>query len=189
MTTVAKTSTTATVAAQLDLINLADFDGFGALKRRERLFAEAIFQGMTQRAAAKAAGVEGSSEVLDQAGHSLMRSPRVQRLLAQAWTKSGASIHRTLAQAAQLQQQAFCQLQNSDATSERREAFRQWREASTLIASIHGRLSLRIDGDINHYVDGSVNVIPPSALGILAQMRRDVMSESRTIELPKNSAE
>lgn len=167
-------------ATQLDLINLADFSGFGELRAREVKFAQAVFQGMTQRAAARAAGVRGSDEVCDQAGHEMMRRPRVQRLLAQAWLKAGASIHETLRQAAQLQTQAFAELQRSDSATVRRDAFRLWRDASTLIASIHGRLTLNIQGEVFHA--GQINhlVIPPSALSALAQMRRDAV-ESRAV--------
>jgi hypothetical protein len=129
---------------QLDLINLAEFDGFGALSRREQKFSEAIFEGMTQRAAAKHAGVAGSDEVLDQAGHSLMRNTKVQRLLAQAWNRSGASIHRTLAQAARVQQKALSDWELATNKDARRDAIREWQAASTLIASIHGKLSVSV---------------------------------------------
>jgi hypothetical protein len=130
---------------QLQLIDLAEFDGFGALSRREQEFAQAIFEGLTQRAAAARAGVTGSPEVLDQAGYALMRNAKVQRLLAQAWNRSGASIHRTLAQAAELQQKAFAEAVDGSTAEKRREAMKQWQAASTLIASIHGKLSVRVE--------------------------------------------
>jgi hypothetical protein len=55
-----------------------------------------------------------------------------------------------------------------------------WRECSTLIASIHGRLTVNIQGEVNH--TGQVNhlVIPPSALPALAQMRREA-SQARNV--------
>lgn len=166
--------------AQLDLIDLREFDGYGELRAREVKFAEAVFQGMTQRAAARAAGVRGSEEVCDQAGHELMRRPRVQRLLAQAWGRAGASIHSTLAQAAQLQKQAFAEIQQSTAASHRRDAFKMWRECSTLIASIHGKLTLNVTGQIDHAHTHVGFMLPPTALPVLAQMRREA-SEARNV--------
>ncbi len=165
----------ATTAAQLDLLDLSQFDGFGSLSKREQDFAAAIFEGLTQRAAAARAGVTGSPEVLDQAGHSLMRNPRVQRLLAQAWAKSGASIHRTLAQAAHLQMLAYQQAVEADTAKVREAAMKQWAQCSTLIASIHGKLSLNIAGSIQHEHGGQVNVIHESVLPALSAMRRAVV--------------
>ena len=179
MTTNTNTATPAP-PAQLDLIELSEFSGYGELKAHEVRFAEAVFQGMTQRAAARAAGVKGSDEVCDQAGHKLMRRPRVQRLLAQAWQRSGASIHQTLRQAAQLQMQAYSEIQQSSAASHRRDAFRLWKDTSTLIASIHGRLTLNVTGQIDHAHTHVGFMLPPTALPVLAQMRREA-SEARTV--------
>lgn len=172
------------VAEQLDLIELDQFTGFGDLSRKEQLFAEGIFAGLTQRRAAAHAGVTGSPEVLDQAGHAMMRNPRVQRVLAQAWAKSGADIHRTLAQAAHLQAIAYEQAVCADTAKARETAMKQWRDASALIASIHGKLSVRIDGQINHAHLHAAAVIPEAALGVLAQMRRDVQIARRDGDLP-----
>lgn len=163
---------------QLDLIDLATFSGFGDLTRREQRFAEGIFAGLTQRAAAAHAGVTGPTEQLDQVGHAMMRNPRVQRVLAQAWAKSGASIHRTLAQAAHLQALAYEQAVGADTAKARESAMKQWRDASALIASIHGKLAVRVEGTINHQHGVEIS-IPDSALPALAQMRRDVLIHRR----------
>ncbi len=176
---------------QLHLIDLAEFDGFGSLSRREQEFAQAIFEGLTQRAAAARAGVTGSPEVLDQAGHSLMRNAKVQRLLAQAWNRSGASIHRTLAQAAELQQRAFAECAEALTAERREKAFKQWQAASALVASIHGKLSVRVEGDVNHHHSGSVGsvVVPASALIAFAHMHREVVVDRlNTVDLQEGAA-
>ena len=179
----------AATGAQLDLLDLSQFDGFGSLSKREQAFAASIFEGLTQRAAAARAGVTGSPEVLDQAGHTLMRNTRVQRLLAQAWAKSGASIHRTLAQAAHLQMLAYQQAVQADTAKVREAAMKQWAQCSTLIASIHGKLCLNVTGSIQHEHGGAVNVIHESALPALAAIRRAVLEERhQTINLPGEKA-
>ena len=64
--------------------------------------------------------------------------------------------------------------QEAQTPERRREAFRQWREASTLIASIHGKLQLKISGDVSVTHSGEVGfVLPPEALPALAKMRRE----------------
>lgn len=176
----------ASTGEQLDLIDLASFSGFGELSRREQLFAEGIFSGLTQRAAAAHAGVTGPTEQLDQAGHTMMRNPRVQRVLAQAWQKSGASIHKTLAQAAHLQQIAYDQAVRADTAKARETAMRQWKDASTLIASIHGKLAVRIEGNVthDHHHSGAVTTIPAEALPAFAEIRRAVIVERMTPAAP-----
>jgi hypothetical protein len=48
-----------------------------------------------------------------------------------------------------------------------------------LIASIHGRLNLNVSGSVAHTHTGEVAfVLPPSALPVLAQMRRDVLANT-----------
>ncbi len=59
---------------------------------------------------------------------------------------------------------------------------KEWRDASALIASIHGRLGIRIDGQINHahaHLNVSPVSVPEAALGPLAQLRRDVLVARR----------
>jgi hypothetical protein len=183
ITETTQSMTAAPSGEQLSLINLADFDGFGQLSRREQKFAEGIFEGMSQRAAAKYAGVPGSEEVLDQAGHVLMRNRQVQRLLAQAWGKSGASIHQTLAQAARMQQRAAQDWEAATNKEARRDAFKEWQAASALIASIHGKLTL----NVNH--GGAVEfAVPAAALTALAAVRREVVVSSQSIELKEGAA-
>lgn len=181
----------ASTGEQLDLIDLTTFSGFGDLSRREQLFAEGIFSGLTQRAAAAHAGVTGPTEQLDQAGHAMMRNPRVQRVLAQAWAKSGASIHRTLAQAAHLQQIAYEQAIRADTAKTRETAMRQWKDASALIASIHGKLAVRIEGTVSHdhHHNGTVTTIPAEALPAFAEIRRAVLMERMTTAAPILEAE
>lgn len=175
----APATVSASTGEQIDLIDLATFSGHADLSRKEQLFAEGIFSGMTQRAAAAHSGVTGPTEQLDQAGHAMMRNPRVQRVLAQAWAKSGASIHRTLAQAAHLQQIAYEQAVRADTAKTRETAMRQWKEASSLIASIHGKLAVRIEGNVthDHHHTGTVTTVPAEALPFLAQVRRSVVEE------------
>lgn len=157
---------------QPELFAVETVQGFGALKFKEQRFVQALFEGRTQRDAARAAGYEGSDEVVDVCASKLVRRGKVNALMNQAWTRSGASIDDTLRQAAELQRRSFCEAQEATTAERRREAFRQWREASTLIASIHGKLQLKVSADVN--VTGQVGfVLPPEALPVLAQMRRE----------------
>jgi hypothetical protein len=119
---------------------ICDCDGFGELTLRERLFAEAIVAGYTQREAARQAGVSGSNQVVDTIAYRLARSPRVKRVLGQAWLRSGVSMARTLAHAAELETSAFYEASVATTAEARHEAFRRWIEAATLIASVHGRV-------------------------------------------------
>jgi len=131
---------------QSELFDLAEIEGYAALGARERLFAQGIFEGLTQTAAARRAGVSGSDEYIQKAACKLVRKGKVQRLLSQAWTRSGADIHETLRQAAELQKQAVGEVRTSANQPDRDKAFRRWLGASTLIAHIHGRMNLNVSG-------------------------------------------
>jgi hypothetical protein len=159
------------------LFDLTEVEGFGKLTRREKDFAEGIFAGLSQRQAARSAGVKGDDASVDVIAHRLMRSPDVRRFLGQAWQRSGASIDETLRQAARVQARAMTDYENATNREARAAAIKEWRDASTLIASIHGRLSVRVDGQINHQHGGHVNVIHESALPALAEIRRAVVAQ------------
>ncbi len=66
---------------------------------------------------------------------------------------------------------------------DRAAARTEWKDAATLLASIHGKLQLKIPGDVQHTVNGEVAfTLPPSALPVLAQMRRDVLTQAHAEE-------
>jgi hypothetical protein len=162
---------------QTDLFDLAEIEGFGSLSRRERDFAEGIFAGLSQRQAARAAGVTGDDATVDVIAHRLMRSRDVVRFMAQAWQRSGASIDKTLREATRMQTRAMADYESATNREARAAAVREWKDASALIASIHGRLSVRVDGQINHLHGGEVNMIPAAALPALAAIRRAAVAE------------
>lgn len=158
--------------AQPELFAVETVQGYDVLSRREREFVRAIFDGCTQREAAKRAGFASEGNALDAAASRAVKNVKVRAVLNQAWVRSGASIDDTLRQAAELQRRAFCEAQEAATAERRREAFRQWRETSALIASIHGKLQVKVQADVN--VSGEVGLaLAPNALPVLAQMRRE----------------
>jgi hypothetical protein len=163
------------------LFDLAEVEGFGALGHRERLFCEFIVQGCSQRAAARAAGVKGDDAAVDVIASRLAHKREVRRFLGQCWQKSGSSIEATLQQAARVQARAINDYENATNKDARAAAMKEWRDASALIASIHGRLGIRIEGQVNHahaHVHGQAQeVVPAGALGFLAQIRRSVVND------------
>ena len=79
----------------------------------------------------------------------------------------------------------FAYSSNGDAFLEhdRAAARTEWKDAASLLASIHGKLQLKISGDVQHTVNGEVAfTLPPSALPLLAQMRRDVLTQAHAEE-------
>jgi carboxylesterase type B len=161
-------------AAQPELFALDTVQGYGALKPKEQLFAQAIFEGHSQRAAVKLAGFTGSAASLDVAASRLLKTAKVQGLLNQAWVRSGASIDTTLRQAAELQARAFREAINSDTVEKRKLASAQWKDASSLIASIHGKLTL----NVKH--TGTVEFsLPPEALAALTATRRELIAANQ----------
>jgi len=157
---------------QPELFAVETVQGYGTLGRKERLFVQALFEGKSQRQAAREAGHLGSDEVVDVCASKLVRTAKVQAVMNQAWARSGASIDDTLRQAAELQRRAYQEASNGDTAEKRKLAFHQWREASALIASIHGRLQVKIDANVNH--SGSIGLqLAPDALPLLAQLRRE----------------
>ena len=171
---------------QPELFAIETVAGYGQLCAKERLFTQALFEGCTQREAIKRAGVAGSDEVLDVAASKLVRTGKVQAIMNQAWARSGASIEDTLRQAAELQRRAFHEATTATSAVGRKTASQQWREASALIASIHGKLSV----NVKHEHSGEIGVtiaVPEAALGALANARRDVLVARRDGLLPMPS--
>jgi carboxylesterase type B len=104
----------------------------------------------------------------------LLKTAKVQGLLNQAWVRSGASIDTTLRQAAELQARAFREAINSDTVEKRKLASAQWKDASSLIASIHGKLTL----NVKH--TGTVEFsLPPEALAALTATRRELIAANQ----------
>ena len=162
---------------QGELFEIADVEGYAVLTRRERLFATAIFEGTTQREAARRAGVVGNDEVLDVAGCRLMRSEKVRRLLDQAWTRAGADISQTLREAEEIRRRAYREIVDGRNAKGAKDAMAQWQGAAQLVATIHARINVRVDGAVQHHhnVQGLAITVPESALPALAQMRREVV--------------
>ena len=166
---------------ELELFAVETVSGYATLRAKERLFVQALFEGKSQREAARAAGIAGDDKRLDEAGCKLARTRKVAALMNQAWARSGASIDDTLRQAAELPRTTFAEAMAQPTAERRKAAFDQWAKTAALIASIHGRLQLNVTGSVSHNHTGAVDfVLPPSALPVLAQMRRDVVSEHHT---------
>lgn len=169
--------TPTTTELQPELFTVDTVQGYQTLKRKPRLFVQALFEGRSQREAARIAGHLGSDEVVDACASRLVRSAKVQALMNQAWARSGASMDDTLRQAAELQRQTYREAVEAPNAKRRKLALDQWAKTSALIASIHGKLQLKISGEVQHTHNGEVAfTLPPSALPALAQMRRDVVA-------------
>jgi len=164
-------------ATQPELFTVEAVQGYGCLSRIERTFVQEIVSGANQTQAALKAGFsEGNAA---KAGCKLARKGKVLAVLNQAWIRSGASIDDTLRQAAELQQRAYREALEAATAERAAAAFKHWREASTLIASIHGRLELKLSGQVNHNHSGEVTVaVSAAALPVLAQMRRDCLTST-----------
>lgn len=172
---------TAPAPQQPELFAVETVSGYGALGAKERLFVQALFEGCNQSEAGRRAGLTGTDDYIRKAACKLATKGNVRALMNQAWARSGASIDDTLRQAAELQRTTFAEAMAQPTAERRKAAFDQWAKTSALIASIHGRLQLNVTGSVNHNHTGSVDfVLPASALPVLAQMRRDVVSEHHT---------
>lgn len=167
---------------QSELFTVESVQGYGVMGARERKFVQALFEGCNQTEAAKKAGVEGSDEYLRKAGCKLAQKGSVQAVMNQAWVRAGASIDTTLKQAAELQQRTFAEAIKADSPEKRKAAFTQWREASVLIAGIHGKLTVKVEGTIRH--EGNVVTVPAEALPALAALRRDVVTSRTAAAMP-----
>lgn len=159
------------VEAQSELFALADVAGYGALSQRERLFVEGLMTGKTRTEAARAAGVAGSEENVRTAGSRLAAKPRVAAVLSQAWSRSGAKIEHTLAQAEEIAARAAERLRYATDPKERAQLLREWTQASTLKASILGKLKVGID------VAGVVAHVPmtPEELALMDGLNRGLL--------------
>lgn len=172
---------TAPAPQQPELFAVETVSGYGALGAKERLFVQALFEGCNQSEAGRRAGLTGTDDYIRKAACKLATKGNVRALMNQAWARSGASIDDTLRQAAELQRTTFAEAMAQPTAERRKAAFDQWAKTSALIASIHGRLQLNVTGSVSHNHTGAVDfVLPPSALPMLAQMRRDVVSEHHT---------
>ena len=168
---------------QAELFTVEAVQGYGALGRKERAFAAAIFSGCNQTEAARRAGIDGEDSYVRAAGCKLAAKGSVQAVLYQAWAKSGANIDTVVRQAAAISARAFRDGEQGETPERRASARTEWKEAATLLASIHGKLQLKISGEVQHTVNGEVAfTLPPSALPVLAQMRREVLTCAQTEE-------
>lgn len=174
---------------QLEIFDVAQVHGYGALKRRERLFVQGLFEGKSQREAARMAGLSGTDEAVDAAASRLVRNAKVSAVMNQAWARSGADIDDTLRMVTELQRKTFAEARAADSPEKRREPIRQFCGVTALIASIHGRLSMRIDGNVEHRHSGAVGVapmtVPASALHAFALLRRQNLEQDVSQTEPK----
>jgi len=161
--------------AQPELFSIEHVQGYALLPAKERKFVQALFEGCSQKAAATAAGVTGSEEYIRKAASKLVRKGNVQALMNQAWAKSGASIDGTIHQAVQIQARAFNDWQQGDSPERREAAFAEWAKTSTLLASIHGKLSLKVE------MSGSVDV---NHVLITPKLQSDLVAQRRTFVQP-----
>lgn len=133
------------------MFGMEQVQGYATLRPREQKFVQALFEGATQREAMQRAGYNGSSQNgADVTAHKLAKSGRIQAVMNQAWLKSGNSIDTTLRQTAEVQARAFDEWQKGTSAANREQAFTEWLKASTLLASIHGKLSLKVEGEFTH---------------------------------------
>ena len=169
---------------QAELFTVETVQGYGALGRRDRAFAEAIFAGCNQTEAARRAGIDGEDSYVRAAGCKLAAKSSVQAVLYQAWAKSGANIDTVVRQAAAISARAFNDWQQEETPERRASARTEWKEAATLLASIHGKLQLKISGDVQHQHSGMVGsvqmTVPDSALHAFALIRRQNLERNRS---------
>ncbi len=162
---------------QREFFRLEEIAGYGGLSRRERLFTEAIFAGCNQTQAARRAGVLGGESNVRAAGAKLAAKPSVRAVIYQAWAKSGANIDDTVRQASAIAGRAFADWMEGESPERRAAARAEWQAAAALLASIHGRLGIKVEGSVNHEHRGVVAAVtvPAAALHDFAVMRRDAL--------------
>jgi hypothetical protein len=158
------------VTQQPELFAVETVQGYGALKRRDRLFVQALFEGKTQREAAREAGYLGSDEVVDACASRAVRNAKIRAVMNQAWARSGASLDDTLRQAVELQKKAYHEAVNEPTAERRREALRQWCAVTDRLLRIHGKGELKQPEGAG--AEGGL-MLPPNALQVLAEMRRE----------------
>lgn len=161
---------------QQELFTVEDVQGYAALSGRDRRFVQALFEGCNHTEAARRAGIEGTDEYVRKAACMMVRKGKVVAVMNQAWTKAGANIDETLRQATELAKRAYAEAIAAETPERRKAAQALWKDAATLIASIHGKLTLRIDGKVDH--NHTTVLVPAEALPAMAQMRRDVIAEA-----------
>jgi hypothetical protein len=176
-------------AKQTELFTVETVQGYGSLGRKERLFVQGLFEGKSQRDAGRMAGLVGTDEAVDAAASRLVRNAKVSAVMNQAWARSGAAIEGTLRMVTELQRKTFNEARAADSPEKRREPIRQFCGVKALVASIHGRLSMRIDGNVQHQHSGMVGsvqmTVPDSALHAFARIRRENLERSRSQAEPK----
>ncbi|MBS0229481.1 MAG: hypothetical protein JSS23_12425 [Proteobacteria bacterium] len=158
---------------QPELFAIEQVQGYAQLDRRTRLFTQAIFDGCSQAEAARRAGYEGTEANLYAAASRQMRTAKVQKVLNQAWVKSGASIDLTLRQAAEAQARAFNAWRHCTDRKDRKQYFDEWQKTSTLIAMIHGKIGFKIE---NHATTINHVILTPSLQEELVRQRREVVT-------------
>ena len=151
---------------QTELFDIAEVAGYGVLTKREREFVRALFEGCSQREAARRAGFEGSEEVLDAAASRAVRNVKVQKLMNQAWSRAGGSIDLPLRQAAEMATRAFAEWQAGRTAEQRREARKEWLAAVMFIAQVHGKIKPVGNTSV------VVNVVSDEARAQLAELAR-----------------
>ncbi len=137
-------------SSQAELFDLSEVEGYASLSKRERVFVECVFAGLSRTEAARRAGYTGDDDVLAVTACRVLKRAKVGRLMGQAWSRSGADVAETLRQTVELQRRAYFEAVNAPTAERRRESYKQWIAASTLLASIHGRLNLNVRGTVVH---------------------------------------
>lgn len=138
---------------QIEIFAIDDLAGFAALRPKEKAFVQSLFEGCSQREAGTRAGIKaGTESSLDVQASKLLRTAKVQAVMGQAWARSGADVSATLRQAAELATQAFAEIKGDVSREAKQAAFSRWHKAATLIASIHGKLQLKLSGSLDHNV-------------------------------------
>ncbi len=173
-----------TTEATRDLLDLSEIHGWGQLTPREQRFARGIVAGMSQRAAAVAAGCTGEPQVIDVTATRLAAKPGVRRVISQALHRAGSDLGETVTKLSRVQARAFEAWEHAATREERAEAWRILKESSALLISIHARANITVSGAFAHAhtrlhagAAEAAGVIPAEALPVLAQIRRSVIED------------
>jgi hypothetical protein len=167
--------------APRDLLDLSELHGWGQLTPREQRFARWIVAGMSQRAAALAAGCTGEPHVIDVLASRLAAKPSVRMVITQALHRAGSDLSETITKLTRAQARAYDAWENAPTREERAEAWRVLKESSALLIGIHARASLTVSGNVSHahaHIHGHTpEAVTASALSFLAQIRRQVVED------------
>ena len=164
-----------------DLLDLSDIYGWGNLTPREQKFARGVVAGLSQRAAALAAGCTGENAVVDVLACRLAQKPSVRRVIAQALHRAGADLSDTITKLTRVQAKAYFDFENAISREERKAAWAELKEASALLIGIHARAELKISGTVKHASahlhDQTEDVMTPAMLDAMALIRRAYIKE------------